>query len=530
MACFGRIRLGKALSGLSILVMLGASSCSGVAPVPPPAPAQPPLSASAAPSAPPAPSRESPPEAGPATPEPFPLVRRDRLPNGLELELVPNHALPIVQLRLVLRSGYSRDGAKPGLARMTAHMLKDGGAGSMTSRQLIDRIESLGTELEERTGPDSTVLSLAVTASHSAEALDLLSTVARSPRWDAAEFRKLRQREAERAADLARSSGSWLARMALFRSLYRARTGRHPYAAPDATADEVRRIALGDCREFYRLNFVPKNARLVVAGDVDPDRFRSVVDRALGAWQGPSAAPVDDTDELAVDQLTLVLVNRPKSTQSDILAGALGPARSDASWTKLAVANQVLGGGVSGRLFLDVREQQSLAYATNSTLEEFGHGAAPLLLYAGTQTAKTGLTVQALLGHVARMAEAPSAREVEMARRYLADVFAVRMATIGNVADMVVNLGVLGLPHDYYDVYRRELGAVGASDVAPVAGRYYRPGHLVVAVAGDAARLGPVLAHFGQVTVLDPARGFERARVIPQDPNAPLELEQEPLQ
>jgi predicted Zn-dependent peptidase len=413
---------------------------------------------------------------------------------------------------------------------MTAHMLKDGGAGSMTGRELIDRIESLGTDLEVRAGPDSTVLSLAVTTSHFEEALGLLSTVARAPRWDGAEFRKLKQREVERVSDLAHSSGNWLARMALFHALYRARASAEPYAAPDATADQVRQIALGDCREFYRQHYVPANATLVVAGDIDPDQARPLIARVIGGWQGPPVAVARYAEAMPIDQLTLVLADRPKSTQSDILVGALGPLRKDARWTKLMVANQVLGGGVSGRLFLEVREQQSLAYSTNSSVEELAHGPVPLVLYAGTQTAKTGLAVRALLQNVTRMAQAPSAQEVEMARRFLVDVFAVRMATIGTVADMVVNLDVLGLPDDYYDVYRRVLGAVAASELAPVAGTYYRPEHVVVAVAGDAARLGPVLAHFGEVTVVDPAHNFERVRVIPPNPNAPLELKAEPLQ
>ena len=516
--------------GLVVSAAFWASACAGAAPVPLPAPAPPASSASALPSAAPTPARERPPEAGPARPVPFPEVRRSRLPNGLGLDLIPNHALPIVQLRLVVRSGSARDAAKPGLARMTAHMLKDGGAGNLTSRQLIDRIESLGADLDVRIGPDSTVLSLAVTASHFEEALDLLSTVARAPRWDAVEFRKLRQREVERVSDLARSSGNWLARMALFRALYQAKTGTPPYAWPDTTVEQVRRIALGDCREFYRQHYTPGNATLVVAGNIDPDPTSALVARVLGGWRGPPAGATKYPMPVPIEGLTLVVADRPKSTQSDILVGALGPLRKDASFTRLMVSNQVLGGGVSGRLFLEVREQQSLAYSTNSWVEELAHGPVPLVLYAGTQTAKTGLAVQALLQNVARMGEAPSAREVEMARRFLVDVFAVRMETIGKVADMVVNLDVLGLPNDYYDVYRRELGTVTAPDVAQVGGTYYRAGHVVVAVAGDARRLGPVLAHFGEVTVVDPLKNFERVRVVAPNPAAPLELPAEPLQ
>src|SRR5207244_8025744 len=116
----------------------------------------------------------------------------------------------------------------------------------------------------------------------------------------------------------------------------------------------------------------------------------------------------------------------------------LGPARKDDTWTAVKVANQILGGGVSGRLFLDVREKRSLAYNTRSSVGELARGPAPITAYAGTQTAKTGLAVQALLDNLKRISTEPASNdELNTARRYLADVFAVRMETAGAVPDTV---------------------------------------------------------------------------------------------
>ena len=102
-------------------------------------------------------------------------------------------------------------------------MLKDGGAGTYSSKDLLAKIETLGADLGIDVGPDSTVLSLAVTKAHFDEAIDLLGD--RRPRAALGRARVRQAEEArdpERVADKAKSSGTWAASMLLWRELYRA--------------------------------------------------------------------------------------------------------------------------------------------------------------------------------------------------------------------------------------------------------------------------------------------------------------------
>jgi zinc protease len=515
-----------ASAGLSGL-FVSAAACHQQAPPPPPAPT------AQAPAPPPAetplePAREAPPESGPARETPFPKIEHQDLASGLALQVVQAHTLPIAQIRLVIKSGAAADGDLTGAANITARMLKDGGAGRFSSKDLLAKIETLGTDLNIDVTPDSTVLSLALARPRFDEAMDLLGTVVREPRWDEQEFGKLKKRQVQRVADKAKSSGTWDATMLLWRELYRLPTGLHPYASYDAVPSELAKLTTQTCRDFYRKNFSPKNAVLVVAGDIDVETAKKAADRAFGAWKGADVPAPSFGEANPPEHLKILLADRPKSAQSDVYVASLGPARKDDAWTEVKVANQVLGGGVSGRLFLDVREKRSLAYNTRSSLGELAKGPVPLIAYAGTQTAKTGLAVQALLENLKRIsAEAVSAEELNTARRYLADIFALRMETIGSVADMVVQLNVLGLPDDYYDTYRKEVREVSADALQKNTATHVREGHLVIAVAGDAALLGPVLSHFGDVVVTNPEKEFERIRTIPANPNAPIELERQ---
>jgi predicted Zn-dependent peptidase len=518
-------RSPKRLGALALLGLLAAACHSQ----PPPAAPVVPVPVPEAPKEQPVePARESPPESGPPRETPFPKIDHQELGNGLAVDVVQARTLPIVQIRVLVKTGSAADGDTTGLANITAKMLKDGGAGRYSSKDLLAKIETLGADLGIEVGPDSTILSLAVSKAHFDEAIDLLGTVTREPRFDDGEFGKLKKRQVQKLADKAKSSGAWAATMLLWRELYRLPTGLHPYASYDAVPSELSKITTQACRDFYRKNYTPKNTEVVVGGDIDQDTARKSVERAFGSWKGGDAPALAFGEATPPERLKILLADRPKSAQSDIYVGTLGPSRKDDTWTAVKVANQILGGGVSGRLFLDVREKRSLAYNTRSSVGELARGPVPITAYAGTQTAKTGLAVQALLDNMKRISSDPATdEELNTAKRYLADIFAVRMETIGSVADMAVSLKVLGLPDDYYDAYRKEIRTVTGDLALKGIGEHVREGHAIIAVAGDAEKIGPVLSHFGEVIVYNPEKEFERIRTIPANPSAPIELERE---
>jgi predicted Zn-dependent peptidase len=472
-----------------------------------------------------APTREAPPASGPSREYAFPKVVWAELSNGLKVGTISSGALPIVQIRVGVLAGKSAEAERTGLANLTGELLKDGGAGPMSSRELIAKVEGLGSSLSIRTGMDSTVLGLAVTKPHVEEAMDILGALVVAPRFNAQEFKKLKKREVERVTDRARTSGAWAASMMLHRDLYATPSGRHPYANVDATASEMQKLTVEDCRTFHKQWYVPKNAFVVIAGDVTPEQSRAAAERAFGAFRGGEPPTVAFSEPAPLTGLELTVIDRPKSSQSNIYVGMRGPTRNHATWPAMAVANQVLGGGVAGRLFLDVREKQSLAYSTSSSLVELAHGPVPLTAYAGTQTAKTGLALKALLDNLDRLGTSEaSPAEVDTSKRYLSDVFAIKLETIGALASELVSLRTLGLPDDYDDGYRKELREVSPAAAANAAKEHIQAGKGVVIVAGDAEIVGPMLSHFGEVKVVDPMRDFATVRTIAMNPEALLEV------
>jgi len=465
---------------------------------------------------PPPPAREAPPSSATARPFRFPRVAWTELPGGLKLGTLAGKGGPLVHVRVVIGAGRAADGERPGLAAMTAQLLAGGAAAA--------RLASLGAGLSVDTGIDATTLGLAVTRDHLGEALDALGALVARPQWAPAELDRLKKRESRRLAALARDDGAWGASVMLYRDLFSLPSEHHPYATWSATPEDIDKLTAADCRAFHRGFYVPRNTFVVVSGDAPPDAVGPLVQKAFAALSGGDATALSFTDPTALEARKITLVDRPHSPESEVLVGVLGPPRADRSFAAFTVASQILG-GAGGRIEADLRDKRGIVLSARSQVTEVAHGPTVLVTRASAPAARTGAVLQALLDHTAALAgRAPDADEVEAVQRALAGAFAVRLDAPGAFAAEVTRLRILGLPDERPDGDRKELGDVTPPLVLKAAGDHLRAGHESIVVAGDAAVIGPVLAHFGEVKVVDPTRGFARVRTLPMDAGAPLEV------
>lgn len=448
--------------------------------------------------------KEGPPAPLASREAPFPGVKRTKLPNGMEIAVARAGSFPVVQVRLVVRAGANY--GTPGAGAMTASLLKDGGTRSMTSAQLLSRLETLGASLGVSTDFDKSTFSLAVVKDKLPDALAVLGEMIAAPRFDEGELKKLKARMSDEADESAKSNGTWMAMRVAFRELY---SDKSPYSTYELLPSEIAKVDAKAVRDFYKAFYVPKNAELVLVGDVDDAETTALAKKHFSAFAGGDAPKVDFPAQIAPAKRRVLVVDRPKSVQSDIFVVGLAPERATPAWAELRVANQILGGGVASRLFMDVREQRSLAYSTRSQIVELAHGAQPIVCYAGTQTPKTADAVQGLLDNVQKIAAGPIADgELLSARRYLSDIFAVRMETIGSIADLLVIQDALGLGDGYWDKYREAVRSVDVPRAESAAKLLFSADKSIVVVAGDAAVIAKELSRFGEVVVIDAAKGF----------------------
>jgi zinc protease len=383
-------------------------------------------------------------------------------------------------------------------------MLKEG-TRAHTSAQLAEAIEFVGGQLQISTTPDTTTISVSVLRDHIETALGLINEMVTTPTFPQIEIDKLRRREIDRLTQEEEDPG-WLSRRAFYAAAY----GSHPYSRFDTSREALRRITRNDIVAFHRARFVAGSMFLAVVGDVRPAEFTPLAERTLGRIRRGSAPAVNFPALPERTAREVVIVDRPESAQSMIRIGNAAIRRNSDDWVQLAVANQILGGEASSRLFMDLRERRSLTYGAYSRVT----GNIDIGTFQASGAVRTPVTAQALdafFEHLDRIVrEAAPESETELSRAYLVDSFPLAIETPGDLAGLLVDLRTYGLPDTYWDSYRTRIAAVTPAEALQAAQHYIHPQQSVIVIVGNAQVFQEHARHYGPVRVIDVNGHVER--------------------
>jgi predicted Zn-dependent peptidase len=258
--------------------------------------------------------------------------------------------------------------------------------------------------------------------------------------------------------------------------LFQAVLGDHPLGRPIGGRPETIRAATRDAVwAHYRANYRPQDLVVTAAGAVDHDLLVEGVARALAAagWDPAlSASPVERRPTVPADirrAASVVTVQRP-TEQANLLIGLPGIVATDERRTTMSVLNSVLGGGMSSRLFQEVREKRGLAYSVYSFSGSYSD-AGVFGLYAGCSPAKARQVAELMLAELHRLAdEGVTTEELHRAVGQLSGGAALaledsdtRMSRLGRAE---ISLGEFA----DLDESLRRLHLVSADDVRALAG------------------------------------------------------------
>lgn len=438
------------------------------------------------------------PELGPSPEVTVPAAERFALPNGLDVRVLRAGRLPMAHFVLVVRGGQaSEPPGLPGLADFTGELLKEG-TQQRTAAQVLAAVEDLGGTFRTSTDRDAVYHVLSVPSEHAATALATLAEIVTEPAFPDEEVEQHRRRELGRLA-LLRADPNYVAQIVLFRELY----GDHPYARVDATPESLALIQREHLVTFHRDRYAADGALLLAVGDVDAAALRPLVEGAFGSWRTGAAPPSPVPDPPAIPARRVLLVDRPGSSQTTIQIGFVTVPQRDPDFAALSVAADVLGGSASARLFLNLRERRGWTYGAYASLAETADRA-PATLYSDVEAAASAEALAEFMAELRRLrASVPPPEELAARQGYLTRILPLRVETPLNLAYMLAQLELNGLPADYWDTYRERINAVTAEQVRLAAERFLDDGRAVVVVVGEADELLEACRAIGPVTHTD---------------------------
>ncbi len=434
--------------------------------------------------------RDLPPRPGDIRPYEFPPVVDDNLDNGMRLRIVHNLPGRLVTAMVVLRAGETGvPHGQGGLAVLTGDAL-EGGTRRLSSRQLAAQLEDIGASFGATTGWDYTTVSVSCLAEHLSRAMPLLAEMVRSPAFAPSDFERYRAQRLATATHRRMDPGSLAADS--FARLVFGEEGTYgrPLGGTDASLSTLNPAC---ARDFVTSRYGPRQAALVVAGDVECSEARELADRNFGDWDHHAEIPPEAVDGNRDFGRRVHIVHRDGSVQSEIRVGHVGASRFVDDFFPLITLNLVLGGSFGSRLNLNLRERNGFTYGVRSSFAA-RRGAGPFAVSTSVESAVTDAAVREIIGEIETMVEqGPTDEEIGAATSYLAGVFPLRMETTGQIASRVAATIVFDLPADYYHGYRDRVRAVTRDQVAEAARRYIRPDELCTVVVGEAGEVAPGL-------------------------------------
>jgi zinc protease len=438
------------------------------------------------------------PEPGAFPPARFPALARAKLASGLELVVAERRGVPLVHAELLFDAGHAADRDETaGLAKLALSLLPEG-TRSRDGLEIAEALALLGATLETRSNLDLSVIELSALRENLDASLEIFAEVVREPAFAVADVERLRKLQIA-AIEQEQQAPLPLA-LRLFPPLLYG--PGHPYARPftgSGTRASVARLTRADLVRFHQAWLRPDRATLVLVGDVSLAAIQPRLEALFAGWRAP-AEPAPAKGPLAVVPRppAVVLVDRPGSEQSLIVAGQLAPPRSDPRELALDAFNTVLGGSFSSRINLNLRERKHWSYGAYSLLFD-ARGERPFIVYAPVQTDRTAEAMAEIRRELADALgpRPPDDEEVASAKNQATLTLPGRWETVAAVAQDVAELVRFGLPDDYWSGYAQRVRALDRGQVAAAGPALVAPSQLVWLVVGDRAAIEPGIRALG---------------------------------
>jgi len=429
----------------------------------------------------------------------FPDVQRATLSNGMQVTYARRTAVPVTRIAVEFNAGIAADPSNKLGTQSLMLSLLDEGTTTRDSIQIAEEEERLGAAIAPQASLDRTAVTLTALTPNLAPSLDLLADIVKNPAFAPAEVERLRaQQLAGIAQELTQPQA--LAIRALPKVLYGA---GHPYGKPFTGTGDPRAVASvtrDDLLRFHQSWIRPDNAQIFAVGDLTLVQLMPLLEARFGKWAPPAAPRGVKAFTAAVPaaRQRIVLIDRPQSPQSVILAGEVLPMRGADDIVPLTAANEALGGDFLSRLNMDLRETKGWSYGVNgrpNQLEE----SVPYIISAPVQADRTGESVAAILSQVRDFTTTKGITDVELQRAVNGNTLGLagRFETSGAVLSALRSNALFKRPDNYYETLAGQYRSLSTAGLDITARKVIRPEQLVFVIVGDAAKVRPQLEKLG---------------------------------
>ncbi len=405
-------------------------------------------------------------------------IRRQKLPNGLTIITEQMQHIRSASIGVWLQTG-SRDEAAEwnGISHFIEHMVFKG-TKHRTAEEIARQVDSFGGNMDAFTAKECICFNVKVLDEHIPTALDILSDLVLNPVFDTADIARERGVILEEIK-MDEDNPDYLVHEIFTQNFWK----DHPLGKPIlGTKETVKRFERDPVLDAYAHRFAPGNIIVSAAGNLDHDKFVELVTRHFEHMQ-PMSNGFHSSKPKIVSRI--ILRNKKALEQVQLCLGV--PAYPIAHEKRHAgyILNTVLGGGMSSRLFQNIRERQGLAYSIYSDLNPY-RDTGCLAVYAGTSLASAAKVVQSVVSEFRKLKTTPVPEE-EL-RRAKAQLKGSLMLSLESSTSRMSNLARQEMYFDrFYDLDEliQKIEAVTVEDLTMLANEFFQTEAVAVTALGN---------------------------------------------
>jgi len=433
------------------------------------------------------------------------------LKNGLKVMVVENHKLPRVSIQLRIDNPPIAEGDKSGVSSLTGSLIGNGSK-TISKDAFNEEVDFLGARMFF--GSQSAFASSL--SKYFPRILELMADASINPNFTQEEFDK----EKDKLITGLKTEEKDVKAISRRVQTALAYGTDHPFGE-FTTEATVNNVSIGDVKKFYDNYFVPANAYLVVIGDVDFDETKKLVKKYFTPWTKAAPPSFEFSTPSDVQYTQISFVDVPNAVQSEISVQNLVDLKmKDADYLSVLMANEILGGGGEGRLFLNLREDKGYTYGSYSGIGNDKNGPSRFRATASVRNAVTDSSVVELLKEVDKIRNAPvTAEELKNTKAKYVGRFVMALEDPETIARYALNIETEGLDKDFYKTYLERINAISIEDVQNTAQKYFSSDNSRIVVTGKGSE---VLENLEKVTFNGksvPIKYFDKYAASAEKPN-----------
>lgn len=427
------------------------------------------------------------------------------LSNGMKVFGIEQNEVPTVNFSLVIDGGHLLDDvAKNGVANLMSDIMMEGTA-NKTPAELEEEIELLGASINMYTTRESIVIRGNTLVRNFDKTLDLVEEILLEPRWDEAEFARIKTATVN-GIKRSDANPNAVAGRVYSRVLY---GDDHIFAYPTSgTVESVEAITIDDVKNYYNNYISPSVSKFHVVGKINQEKTMASLNDLDTKWAAKEVSIPEFPVANNRDKSSLLFVDIPNAKQSVINIGNIGLARTDKDFYSAEVMNYSLGGAFNGVVNMILREEKGYTYGARTG---FSGSKIPGTFTASSsvRTNTTGESVQIFKDEIAKYKNGISEDDLEFTKNALIKSNARRFETQFALLGMLQERSAYDLPANYIEGEEATVRAMTLEEHKALANKYLNEDKMAYLVVGDAA------TQFAQFEKM----GFDEVKMLDKEGN-----------